>query len=304
MAGFEHDALMYSDLGEYVKATCAFIDGAREADQPVMVAVPGQKIGVLREGLNGAADGVRFVDMNKLGRNPGRIIPEVREWVGQQGRRRCHFVGEPIWPGRSGEETIEATRHEALINLAFADADAHILCPYDTRLLNREVVADARRTHPHLIEGDRRHRSDCYTDPLEIWRAEEWKLTKPTRSVATFEINEDLASLRAFTAGWARRCGLAERRVPDFVFAINEAATNALLHGRPPARLRAWLAGDRVVAEITDAGRLENPLAGRFRPRPAWPSGRGVWLINQMCDLVELRPADAGTTIRMHVRVG
>jgi hypothetical protein len=30
--------------------------------------------------------------------------------------------------------------------------------------------------------------------------------------------------------------------------------------------------------------------------------GRGLWLINQLCDLVELRSDGSGTTLRMHVR--
>ncbi len=58
--------------------------------------------------------------MAELGRNPARIIPEVQAFTDKHPGQRVRFVGEPIWPGRSAAEICEATRHEALLNLAFA----------------------------------------------------------------------------------------------------------------------------------------------------------------------------------------
>ena len=121
----EHYALFYSGLEEFAIQLREFIELGLERGEPVLVAVRGAKHGRLLAALNGSASRVELIDMERLGRNPGRIIPAVRAWVDGQGRR-CRFVGEPIWPGRSGAETIEATRHEALINLAFADADVTI----------------------------------------------------------------------------------------------------------------------------------------------------------------------------------
>jgi len=43
-------------------------------------------------------------------------------------------------------------------------------------------------------------------------------------------------------------------------------------------------------------------MAGRRRPAADAAAGRGLWLINQLCDLVELRSGAAGTTLRMHIR--
>jgi anti-sigma regulatory factor (Ser/Thr protein kinase) len=31
--------------------------------------------------------------------------------------------------------------------------------------------------------------------------------------------------------------------------------------------------------------------------------GRGLWLINQLCDLVQLRPAVDGLTVRLHMHL-
>ena len=47
------------------------------------------------------------------------------------------------------------------------------------------------------------------------------------------------------------------------------------------------------------AGRLEDPLVGRARPTPTQDHGRGLWLVHQLCDLVQLRSGEAGTVARV-----
>ena len=89
---------------------------------------------------------IELLDMCELGRNPGRIIPAVLGMIERHGDRPLRYVGEPIWSGRSPEEVREATRHEALINFAWPDADIRVLCPYDVASLDDQVLA-RRRAH-------------------------------------------------------------------------------------------------------------------------------------------------------------
>ena len=302
--GCEHQALFYGDSDHYLAATGDFLRAGDAAGEALMVAIPGERIEPLREALGDTAERVRFLDMQELGRNPGRIIPKVRHWAELQRGVRCRFVGEPVWPQQDTAAVIEATRHEALVNLAFADVDASILCPYDANGLAPSVLADAERTHPHLTRGAERRPSDRYADPLEIWLASEWSLPEPGQTMATLALSEDLAQARQITESCGREAGLSGAAVLDLVLAVDEAATNAVIHGAPPAQLRIWGEPAGIVCEVTDRGRLEDPLAGRRFPAPEWPSGRGLWLINQVCDLVELRPVADGTAIRMHVRAG
>jgi DcmR-like sensory protein/histidine kinase-like protein len=56
----------------------------------------------------------------------------------------------------------------------------------------------------------------------------------------------------------------------------------------------------RLVCEIQDRGHLTDPLAGRLPPRPGALRGRGLWLVNQLADLVQLRTQPDATTIRIH----
>jgi anti-sigma regulatory factor (Ser/Thr protein kinase) len=97
--------------------------------------------------------------------------------------------------------------------------------------------------------------------------------------------------------------GLGAPRSSDLVLAVNEVATNSLRYSGTPGELRMWREDDRVVCEVSDDGRLEDPLAGRRRPDPDYATGWGLWLANQVCDLVELRPGKSGTTVRLHVDI-
>jgi anti-sigma regulatory factor (Ser/Thr protein kinase) len=303
-ADFEHLGLFYEDSDEFLANTQGFIESGLEAREPVLVSVPAHKHRPMRARLNGAGDRVEFWNMDELGRNPGRIIPAVHDWVQRTGAERCRFIGEPIWPGRSEPELVEATRHEALINLAFAECDVTILCPYEVHRLDDGVLCDAERTHPLLVHGGCTCASRRYTDPVALWEAPEWPLEdRPNVEVAEAPSRADLIAIRGFARGELARLGVSGLALDDLVLAVDEAATNAIIHGSGSAEVRIWRTGARVVCEIADGGRFDNPLAGRRRPGLDWTSGRGVWLMNQVCDLVELRPTEAGTVVRLHLDV-
>ncbi len=142
-----HTALFYRSGPEAAGRIAAFVGAGLELGEPAFIALPGDRAAAVAASLDGAPGEVIFADMAELGRNPGRIIPEVRSFTEKYPGQRVRYVGEPIWPGRSAAEICEATRHEALVNLAFAQAPATILCPYDASGLAGPVLAGARRTH-------------------------------------------------------------------------------------------------------------------------------------------------------------
>ncbi len=89
--------------------------------------------------------------MAELGRNPARLIPGMLDWLDEQAGP-ARVVSEALWPERSYSEVSECMRHEALLNVALADRDVSVLCPYDAEHLDDEVLAGAELTHPHLID--------------------------------------------------------------------------------------------------------------------------------------------------------
>ncbi|MGH2885318.1 MAG: ATP-binding protein, partial [Solirubrobacteraceae bacterium] len=80
---------------------------------------------------------------------------------------------------------------------------------------------------------------------------------------------------------------------------VNEVVTNSICHGEGRARVSFWTDESSVVCEVRDRGWIRDPLAGRVAPHPDRGTGRGLWLVNQLCDLVQLRSSPAGTTLRL-----
>lgn len=152
------------------------------------MAVPGENLRLVREGLGADAESVRLLDMREAGRNPGRIIPGVLRAFAdaQPAGRRVRIVGEPIWAGRSSVEYPACVQHEALINAAFAGRTATILCPYDVRRLDSRVLADAHATHPTVIHDGRPADSEAYAPETVVARYNEPLAAAPEVSAVCF----------------------------------------------------------------------------------------------------------------------
>lgn len=90
------------------------------------------------------------------------------------------------------------------------------------------------------------------------------------------------------------------QRAADLVVAAGELAANTLAHIPSSGTLRLWHTADELVCEFTDHGWIQDPLAGRLRPDDG-RGGYGLWVVNQLCDLVETRTGPSGTTTRCHM---
>ena len=300
----EHAAVLYRGTDEYLDAVLGFVAGGLERADPVFVAVPGPKVGLLRGHLGGQAARVTFADMTEMGANPAWIIPRVAAFADAHRGRAIRYVGEPVWETRTAAELCEATRHEALLNLAFADTAASMLCPYDRDRLAPGVIADAGRTHPVLITGGRSRPSRSYPGAGLFPAGCDEPLPSPPGRAAALTYRDDLAHVRAFASAQARRAGLPADRARDLVIAVSELAANTWRHTDAPGTLHIWAADGELLGQIHDSGHVSDPLAGRRRPTPDAGRGHGLWVVNQLCDLVELRTASTGTTIRLHIRLG
>ena len=292
-----HAAFCYRGQPEYTAAIAAYIQAGLAAGEPALVAVPGVKARVIRDRVDDGPGEVVFTDMTELGRNPARIIPEVRGFADKHPGQRVRFVGESVWPGRSAAEICEAARHEALTNLAFAHTPITILCPYDASGLAGSILAGARRTHQE--PGTPGAIGQTWRDnlPPEC----DGPLDPPPAEAEVFRYNTDLAAVRRLVAGHARRAGLTGERTIDLVLAVNEIAANTISHTTGSGVLQIWHTPEEIVCQLHDQGEITDPLAGRVRHGPD-DRGHGLWLVNQVCDLVELRTGPAGTTVRMHMR--
>jgi anti-sigma regulatory factor (Ser/Thr protein kinase) len=295
--GFVHPALFYRGLDEYLAGVGGFVRDGLKAGGPVFASVPPDRLEPLRDYLGADASRVELHDMAVVGRNPGRIMTALTDFAATRGAGRAWLVGEPIWTGRTPAEIREATRHEALINLVFAGLPVTILCPYDFGGLSLATLADAERTHPVLWEiGDRRP-SPAYTDPAVVNAlCDTLEPVPPDAEIMTLR-RRTLSSIRQRIRELGLAFGLSADRAVDLVLAVGEAAANAIRYGGGGGIVSAWRRTSELIIEVRDSGHLADPLAGRLRPAPSAPGGRGLWLIHQLCDLVELSPG----TFRLHM---
>ncbi|GAB3993972.1 sensor histidine kinase [Glycomyces albus] len=303
--GFKHPALFYSNRDEYLSGTIPFIDTALAAGDPVAAAVPKHNLESIRRALGPSADRVELIDMADAGANPGRIIPGVlRSFVDAHPRSRVRIIGEPIWPGRTEVEYPACVQHEALLNRAFTGRSVTKLCPYDTEGLDQRAIEDARATHPVLIDRSGRHPSDRY-DPDRILTDYNLPLEPhPRRAIERSADPGTIDNARWFAISYGRSVGLSALRLVDLEIAVTELVRNSILHGGGSGTFRIWTEETHLVWEISDAGHITDPLAGRLPSVDPRDHGSGLVLVNQIVDLLRMHTCSEGTTIRIYLRLG
>jgi anti-sigma regulatory factor (Ser/Thr protein kinase) len=303
--GFRHEALLYQGEDDFLARTASFIREGLAAGEPTLVVVSAAKIDRLQACLGDQASGVQFLDMAEVGANPARIIPAWRRFVDehQEGARRFRGIGEPISASRSAAELVECQRHESLLNAAFdGGPEWRLLCPYDTEALPPEVIEEARRSHPLVALGTAREHSAVYRPAPG---AGDRPLPDPAGEWMEVAFRQGpLAALRNFVSTQAVELGTSAARAADLVQAMNEVAGNSLRHGGGEGVLRMWQEAGSVICEIRDGGHITDPLVDRRQPASDTHAPRGLWLANQLCDLVQVRSLPTtGTVVRLHVRL-
>src|SRR5689334_3634507 len=208
-----HQAYHYSSAGQLLDDVVGFVEEGLEEGEPSMVALPEPALTGVRCLLRERNATARLLDMSDLGRNPARIISAIRDFVDAHPGRRTRMVGEPIWPGRAAREAAEAVRHEALVNLAFADAEITIRCPYDTAL-EGTALACSRRTHPEVIRDGGCQASGAY-EPDGVGALDADPLPPPPGSAATLLSAGDLGELRGWLQPQLADAGLVGDRADD-----------------------------------------------------------------------------------------
>lgn len=302
--GYRHDALLYSGVAGFVAQTVPFIRGGLVAGEPVLVVTSDKKINLLRAELGNDARAVVFADMASVGANPARIIPFWQEFVAQHNGRPIRGIGEPIWPGRSTAELVECQRHESLLNVALKpETPMWLLCPYDRDGLDAALIQEALRSHPLVTEGATQRESGDFRGVGGSAAPFDAPLPPPPAGCHEFAFGPgNLITVRELVSASGSGAGLDPARVEDLVQAAHEVAVNSVRHGGGRGMLRIWRDASALICEIGDQGRIDMPLVGRERPGVGAAAPRGLWLANQLCDLVQIRCLQSGSVVRIHMQ--
>jgi hypothetical protein len=298
---YRHEALLWHTPEDFTDTLVAFVDEGLDAGEPVMVAVTPQHTAWLQDALGRrAAQEVQFVDMMALGQNPARIIPAWRDFVETEsgGRGPVRGIGEPIWPGRHAEELLECQLHEALLNVAIEPATPlWLICPYDAASLDADVLAEAARSHPVLVEAGSHRGSAHYVGRPHADALFGAGLSEPRGRPQVASYTADtIHRLLAYAKLELWITGLSAEQASQLAAATELLARGSLHRGSAEVAIRIWSDPDAVVCEVTDDAPVTDPLHGRSLPAD---EHEGLWQVNQACDLVQLRSAEGRTTVRI-----
>src|SRR5436189_89055 len=129
---FFHFALFYRGPGEYAREVCSFVREGLSSAEPVLVAVPGRRLDLVRGALGESAGAVWFADMTVLGR------PTPASWKTVPGGP-ARTTPAPRWPRPSPPSPPPRAR-----STAFSEQDLAALREQVRRRAAREGLSSSR----------------------------------------------------------------------------------------------------------------------------------------------------------------
>lgn len=120
----------------------------------------------------------------------------------------------------------------------------------------------------------------------------------------------EITAVRGAVSRHAADAGLHGERLHDFVLAVNEIVTNAVVHGGGHGELRLWTVGQTVGCDVVDDGpqhdgepvRIAGVPGDGLGPREDVPEergGRGLMLARLLVDSLDVRRSPDGTAVRL-----
>ena len=297
---YRHEAFFWRNQADFTDGMVAFIREGLAVGEPVMVALVQEHTDWLRDALGSDASYVKFVDMGEIGRNPARIIPAWQEFLEAPETRGgpARGIGEPIWTGRRDVEITECQLHEALLNVALDPKTPFwLLCPYDSTGLDAPVLDEASRSHHAILDADSYRGSTTYGGRAHVDSLFSAELPARPEGLAEVTFTEDnVHDVFALVMREAYLADLWSDKALDLATAARDLAGDSLRRGADGGLVRVWNEPSALICEVTDTTTVDDVLAGRRHHG----QDHGLWSANQLCDLVQLRSAPSGTTIRLH----
>lgn len=299
---YQHRAVPYEGQDDFVARGAAMVADAGAQDERLLFLLSSAKTQALRSALGNGSPDVTYVDMDEHGRNPARLLAMLEAFHSRADGRRCVSVNEPAFAGVSAAAAAEAQLGESMLNAPELQSwPMSVCCLYDKHRLDENSLLDMRRSHP-AVQGE--DDNPTYDPDLAALLFAE-PLPAAPRDARGLEVRgldvrgTGLGAARQFVRDAAAE--LPPDRREDLVLAVNEVVTNSLQHGGGECLISTWDDAASVVCEVRDGGQITDPMVGRLLPVREAPAGRGLWLANHLCDLVQVRSSQEGTTVRLYL---
>lgn len=304
----QHTGLAYEAVEQFLETAVPYLRTGLEKGDAVIAVTSKRNIDALRDEFAGAGRHIDFVDNERWYDSPARALTRYLQYWNQRcesGWMPLRMLGEPVGSGHDSQAVERWTMFENGINDLMHSMPVRMLCAYDlsfetNRLHHVEV------SHPHMAAGTTTQKCSRFVEP-QLFRSSRWSVPLPVPDTGVLCVpfdRETLAHVRAVIAQFAHENDLKPAERIDLHLAVGEAVGNAVKHGGGSGMLRIWRATGEVVADVVCyEGRFDDVMRGYLPPPALGESGRGMWVIRQLCDWVEIRPCSSGSTVRMHLRV-
>jgi anti-sigma regulatory factor (Ser/Thr protein kinase) len=299
--GAWHEAVPYTSPSHLLERLAPRVAAAVSAGDPVIAVVDEPTRVQLREALGRDCAGIDFQDPFDVHRMPPFTVA-VR-WA-RTSRRisvpggRALVVSQRLKVGRGPHHWA---RLDIGVNVATAGLPVTVLCPFADDDADLSTV---QATHPLLCTATGPEPSSHYRLPEESvvdFPPPPPPDLGPPLTELPFD-RDDLGELRHLVVRVAESAGLDPDRVADLVLAVNEIASNTVEHGPGHGRLRMWDSSG-FVTEIADTGRMSVPFPGMAMPPTEGIRGRGLWLVSELVDALEVWSEPGDTVVRMQMRL-
>lgn len=300
-----HAVSFYGSDREWLDVCVPFCEDGLADGEPVVAILSPHHAGLLQTTL-AEPDRVMFVPREAQYVNPPRALRALRDQVADHppGATPVRLLGEP--PAPDGLACDSWIRYEAAINHVVGDRSARGLCLYAAGELSPKVQAELHRAHPMVVTPDGGPRPNADYRPPGVLAADRLVTASDPledHPAAIHLTDPDVATVRLVVSDLAQTVGLGTSDIDNLVLAASEVTTNAIVHGRPPVRVRGWGVPARVAITVSDAGPgPDDPLAGL---RPASFAGErggfGLWVAHQVCPEIAMATSQDGFTVRLAV---
>lgn len=293
---YRHEAVPYQGQHAFLSCCSALADRAASRDEQLMFVVSAAKVDALRDTLGADGNDISYFDADEQVRNPARLLTVLDSFRSAGRHRPCVGVHEPVLTGPSATVTESHLGESVLNSPELQSWNLAVLCMYDAISLDDAARVEMLRSHPSVRGEDH---NPAY-QPERAKRLFAEPLPAPPAHARGHEVRDrHLVPARDFVRSNAG--DLPPDRREDLVLAADEIITNSVKHGGGRCRVAMWGESGAVVCDVQDAGQINDPMVGRLPPSVESTAGRGLWLANHLCDLVQIRSSQAGTTVRLWI---
>jgi anti-sigma regulatory factor (Ser/Thr protein kinase) len=306
---FDHAALIIDAEETIDRRLIPVLREHLRTGRPAMLVVSPTTEQVVRDRLGAAANALEWGHTDAFYQRLGFAYEAFRRYLRDQhaSGRSVHVIAEPdIATDLSApvDRVAAYLSYEAMCNDAFVDFGCPVTCIWDGRRHPTLVIEGVRSIHDHELTEDGRQANSSFVTARDYLAGRaDVAMPEPPEQVDLDLLTSTMAELadgRASVERWAATHGFSETATAQVMMAVNEVLTNALKHGVPPVRLRAWHHGTTLVVHVDDRGGRAIPADAGYRPPTPLQASRGMWVTRQFADIVLTRSTEDLTAVRMY----